>query len=309
MKILFSLPNPAQDLSDTRGASVRVRELLRGFEQKGHQTVVAAARDSGKSPVEGERAVCMYRKGVGRLLPAPLAVTLRDIGHLVQDWLYTKTLERIARENQPDFLIETYAPFHQSGVTVGERLNIPVIIEDIPPTWEGEVYFARTLKGLARRIERTVFSKAAGLVAVSEYLREDIRSKGVPEDKIGLVHNGVDCGRFHPGISGEEIRERYGLRDKLVVGFVGGFLEYHGLDLLLEAAEQVSQEIENLHLLLIGDGKNTARHRGRGSPRPPQGQGNVYWSGSKHRHTEAYRHHGRCHRAQLQCLWLSNETF
>ncbi len=254
MKIMYSLPPPNMVLSKPGGAAIRALELMHGFEQLGHQVIPVWANDVMNGPVRGETAMYTYRAGIKRIFPIIIAVTLRDIGYLVHNRVYTKKLEEVTRREKPDFLVEEFTPFHKSAVTVGEKLGIPVIIDDIPPTWEGEVYFERTLKRLVRKIEKEVFVKALGLIAVSGYLKEFIHNTGIPYEKIHIVHNGTDCQRFHPGISGDNIRQEYGLNNKLVIGFVGGFLPYHGVDILLKAAQIALPDIPDLHLLLVGDG-------------------------------------------------------
>jgi glycosyltransferase involved in cell wall biosynthesis len=47
--------------------------------------------------------------------------------------------------------------------------------------------------------------------------------------------------------------QKYGLTDKVVVGYVGGFQQWHHLDLLLQAAVSLIETIPHIHFLLVGD--------------------------------------------------------
>ena len=47
--------------------------------------------------------------------------------------------------------------------------------------------------------------------------------------------NGVDPDRYRPDVDGGAVRERYGLRDAVVVGFIGTFGPWHGAEVLARA--------------------------------------------------------------------------
>jgi glycosyltransferase involved in cell wall biosynthesis len=68
------------------------------------------------------------------------------------------------------------------------------------------------------------------------------------------MHNGVDPRKFHPGVSGDSVRRRHGLDGKTVIGFVGWFRPWHGLEMLLEAVRGLARETPGVRLLLVGEG-------------------------------------------------------
>ncbi len=49
--------------------------------------------------------------------------------------------------------------------------------------------------------------------------------------------------------------EELGLKDKLVMGYIGAFFYYEGLDILAQAFETLAASFPSLVLLLIGDGE------------------------------------------------------
>ena len=57
-----------------------------------------------------------------------------------------------------------------------------------------------------------------------------------------------------PSVSGETIRQLYGLQGKLVIGFVGWFRPWHRLELLLEIVHEEHLADQDVKLLLVGDG-------------------------------------------------------
>jgi glycosyltransferase involved in cell wall biosynthesis len=76
----------------------------------------------------------------------------------------------------------------------------------------------------------------------------------VDPGKIEVLPNGVDADFFQPDTGREEARHQLGLNGGPVVGFVGGFQVWHGLDGLVETFAQVIQAEPQARLLLVGDG-------------------------------------------------------
>lgn len=83
-------------------------------------------------------------------------------------------------------------------------------------------------------------------------METQLQSEGVPTHKIHFVPNGVDCNLFNPDSSSMEVRQKYGLSDKIVVGYVGIFAQYHKIDLLIQSACLLVQSVSNIHFLLVG---------------------------------------------------------
>jgi glycosyltransferase involved in cell wall biosynthesis len=68
--------------------------------------------------------------------------------------------------------------------------------------------------------------------------------------------NGVDVELFRPGYPSKSARTRLGIRETApVIGFVGGFQAWHGIDRLIEGFVKIHQDRPDSILLLIGDGR------------------------------------------------------
>ncbi|MGV3721327.1 MAG: glycosyltransferase family 4 protein, partial [Actinomycetota bacterium] len=135
--------------------------------------------------------------------------------------------------------------------------GVPVVLEvnetvGVDRTRQGKKV---ALPALARWFERRILRSASGVAVVSGYLREYVREAGVPEERIHVTPNAIDPAQFDPErIDGGEVRARYGLEGKTVIGFAGSFTKWHGLDLLIRAAAELMAEFPEVHLLLVGDG-------------------------------------------------------
>ncbi len=85
--------------------------------------------------------------------------------------------------------------------------------------------------------------------------KEIVDTYGLPEEKVRVIHNGVDHERFHPGRrlqEGKKIRESLGIPlDRPVVIFVGTGFRRKGLDRILRIWG--SGQIQGDYILVVGD--------------------------------------------------------
>lgn len=109
----------------------------------------------------------------------------------------------------------------------------------VEPAFSPDVY-------LAKRVARTV--------ALNPEMRDAFVGRGVPEDRLVIVPNGVDVERFD-GIAPatvERVREEYGVRGGPVVLFVGTVTPRKGATDLVEAASTVCADHEDVQFLVVG---------------------------------------------------------
>jgi PEP-CTERM/exosortase A-associated glycosyltransferase len=107
---------------------------------------------------------------------------------------------------------------------------------------------------LSRALETYLCKKASVVAVISNSLKEEIKSRGIHESKIKLVPNGVDTQRFAPRPKDQEIINRHHLDNCTVVGFIGSFFRFEGLECLVEAMKSVVEKEPLARLLLVGDG-------------------------------------------------------
>lgn len=140
------------------------------------------------------------------------------------------------------------------------RLNVPYVLTfSADPLYE-RALGGRPLRGFHRFVAaqeaRFTYRLAGKIICVSESAKEHLaRTWDVDPSKIVVMANGVDLERFRPDYDPAPIRAEWGLGDAPVVGFVGGFQHWHGLDKLVESFSAVRRAIPNARLLLVGDGR------------------------------------------------------
>lgn len=111
---------------------------------------------------------------------------------------------------------------------------------------------------LLEKIELFLYRKSSAIVTVTHAFRDTLISRGVDGDKIKVVTNGVDLGRFQPRAKDGELLARHGLNGKFVAGYIGTHGMAHALDTLLDVARTLkSTQYRDLYrIVLLGDGSN-----------------------------------------------------
>ena len=145
--------------------------------------------------------------------------------------------------------------------------GIPVVYE-MRSSWEdAAVDQGVTTKGslryrLSRALETRVLRNAAAVTTICTGLKNDIVGRGIPESKVTVIPNAVDADQFSVDESlRREIVARHGGEDIRLIGFIGSFFSWEGLDLLLEAMAEVARQCNDIRLLLVGGGTNDAALR------------------------------------------------
>jgi glycosyltransferase involved in cell wall biosynthesis len=171
------------------------------------------------------------------------------------------------------FIYQRYSANNFAGVKLARTLRVPFIIEYNGSELWVHRHWGKPLphEALAEQIELANLRGAHVVVVVSQALKDELVVRGIEAAKILVNPNGVDPERYSPTVDGGEVRRRYGLVDKIVVGFIGTFGHWHGTEVLADAfgalLAQHPQYRSKVHLLLIGDGvrmpqvkENLAKH-------------------------------------------------
>lgn len=177
----------------------------------------------------------------------------------------TKRLEQVAREVKPDVL-HAHSPALNAipALRVGKKLGIPVVYE-IRAFWEDAAVDHGTSRELGvryrltRALETYAVKHVDAVTTICEGLRSDIQGRGVAAEKITVIPNAVDIDKFSVGGEADApLKERLGLANARVLGFLGSFYAYEGLDLLLAALPEILAQAADVRVLLVGGGPQEA---------------------------------------------------
>ena len=181
-----------------------------------------------------------------------------------------RRLLALAREVRAD-LIHAHSPVLNAlpALRVGRELGIPVVYEvrafwedaavDHGTTTEGSLRYRAT-----RALETRALRQAAHVFTICEGLRGDIVARGIPASRVTVIPNAVDIANFEPGGQPDDaLKASLGLAGATVLGFIGSFYAYEGLDLLLAALPQLLARRPDVRVLLVGGGPQEAAQIGR----------------------------------------------
>ncbi|HJV74481.1 MAG TPA: TIGR04063 family PEP-CTERM/XrtA system glycosyltransferase [Noviherbaspirillum sp.] len=172
-----------------------------------------------------------------------------------------RRLEQVAMDVKPDVL-HAHSPALNAiaALRVGRRLGIPVVYE-IRAFWEDAAVDHGTSREwgtryrLTRALESYAVKKVDAVTTICEGLRRDIVERGIPAEKVTVIPNAVNIESFDMHDAADTaLAAKLGLQGKKVLGFIGSFYAYEGLDILLQALPAVLSKQPDARVLLVGGG-------------------------------------------------------
>ena len=248
------------------GYTFRTAALLREQRALGWETFHLTSPKQGETSASFEDVdgLRFYRTPVakGTLAKIPVGKELALMKQL------EARLEEVAREIRPD-IIHAHSPVLNAlpAIKVARKLGIPVVYEirafwedaavDHGSTQEGSLRYRAT-----RKLETRAIQQVDHVFTICEGLRADIVARGIPVSKVTVIPNAVNVESFQLASPPDpQLQEKWKLTGKTVIGFIGSFYAYEGLDLLLDALPELIKRRPDVRLLLVGGGPQEANLR------------------------------------------------
>jgi glycosyltransferase involved in cell wall biosynthesis len=113
---------------------------------------------------------------------------------------------------------------------------------------------------LIGRFQKLFLSRVSRFIAVAHvHKRYLVEVEGLPEERIEVIHNGVDVVKFHPGSPEPSLKRELGIREgERVVTSVASLRPVKRIDTLLHAASHILERYADVRFLLVGDGIDRA---------------------------------------------------
>ena len=264
MHILYHHRTTGQDAQ-----GIHIREILHAMRTLGASTDLVSFADRNgtsqevqRSPeaVEGERYAWLAR--------IKSWAWVYECAELAYNIWGVQALLRAVRRRRPDMIYERYSLFNFSGVLVSRLFGIPLVLEvNAPLAYEKEKYEKLSFRRLAYALERWICSHSTRTIVVSTPMRDILAQQGVPRDHMTVIPNGVNSEEIMQSLGRVDVRGRYDLGNKLVLGFVGWFKPWHRLDRVIDLLAERDDWRESMHLLLVGDGPEADSLRARARQR------------------------------------------
>ncbi len=247
------------------GSSVKIRRLVRGLEELGHQVQTAWLNPHACLPSGG---VAPHRRPIRHWLHRYFAVPkalLRNVQALPRE-------QRNLKRGRPDVLIVRLDFCRLSAAWLARRFGIPLVIDADAPVLEELRRFhpeIRVGRFVAPISEQWVLKRADRVFTPSAVGRELLIRSGASADRTIVIPNGADVLERDPELRVVTRRELGYSSDQPVIGFVGAFNRFHGIENLLSAFRQLSSSHPKARLLLVGGGGDhepAVRRAAEGNP-------------------------------------------
>lgn len=173
---------------------------------------------------------------------------------------------------RPDVVLASSPPLSvaAAGALVAARHRVPWVL-DVRDLWPKAAIVLGELEGeravrVTEWLERRLYRSADMTITVTEPFRRHIADRSPPDTRIEVLPNGttrkwLEWGERRPD------RAALGLPDdRFVWAYAGNLGLYHGLDVAMDAAEQLG---DGFQLLLIGHGPLRSQLERRAAELPP----------------------------------------
>ena len=265
------------------GYTFRTRAILKAQEQMGWQVRgITGLRHRLEGPgVEGHGVESADGLTFHRTPGQPSGpVGLREWREIR---MHAAAIDAVCEEWRPDILhAHSPALCGQAALRVARRRGIPLVYE-IRAFWEDAAVGNGTggegsLKyRLTRELENRVVAQANAVVTICRGLRDDLIARGFDGRRITIMPNGVDLALFGtPPEPEAALAAELGLlgadgRPCPVIGFIGSFYDYEGLDDLIAAMPLLVARQPDARLLMVGGGPCEASLRAQAETSPAAG--------------------------------------
>ncbi|HQV04292.1 MULTISPECIES: TIGR04063 family PEP-CTERM/XrtA system glycosyltransferase [unclassified Novosphingobium] len=238
------------------GYTFRTRAILKAQQAAGYEVRgITGLRHCKDGPVAEEADGILFHRTRGS---ATGPIGLREWREIN---LLAEAIVALAQSWRPDVLhAHSPALCGKAALIAGKRLGIPVVYE-IRAFWEDAAVSNGTgSEGsvkyrLTRALESHVVAGADAVVTICQGLKDDLVLRGTDPAKITISPNGVDLSLFgEPAPRDAALASELGLGKGPVVGFIGSFYDYEGLDDLIAAMPLLGERLPDARLLLVGGG-------------------------------------------------------
>jgi len=255
------------------GYTFRTRAILKAEQALGWEVAAVTGPRHGIAPaaVEEVDGLTFHRTQPPRPGPSPLS-EMREIA------AFARRIGEVVETFRPD-LLHAHSPVLDAlaALKVARRRKLPLVYE-IRAFWEDAAVGNGTGREgslryrLTKAVETWAVKRADAVAVICQGLHDDLVARGIDPAKIMVSPNGVDLTLFgDPPPRDEGLAAEIGL-DGEVIGFIGSFYDYEGLDDLIAAMPALVAARPAAQLLLVGGGPMEAALRAQAAASPVAGR-------------------------------------
>jgi glycosyltransferase involved in cell wall biosynthesis len=231
------------------GAATQVRAIAAALAKLGHRVEVHFR--TAKQP--GERREYLGLKKIPGL---------RRYGHVPRLIWRNFTLIReelkLLDAFRPDVVVAVSSYANFSALAASRRRRLPLVLfAEAPLEYEYRLFYPQYYRypWLSRGLEGINVRGAHQVTCISEVLKGYLMRHEAPAAKLHVVPNGVDHLAFTPREPDPEFMVRWRLQDRVVIGYIGSFEFFSGVERFLDLAQKVIAAHNRVVFLFVGQGR------------------------------------------------------
>lgn len=210
---------------------------------------------------------------------------------LSYNWQFARNARKLLATERPRVVYQRHGRFVIAGALLARALRVSLVLEyNGSEVWIANHWDPARFPPWLRMAEEISLRAATTIVVVSEALKTELITRGIPQERILVNPNGVDPSKFCPcGYDREKLRQKLTFDvQHVVVAFVGTFSYWHGIPILQAVIQKLLAATEsaglsehvasNLRFLLIGSGPLQAEMRA--ALEKYEKQGRVFFAGT-----------------------------
>ncbi len=260
---LFIMPRPSTSWKGSEALWITIAGWATAAEKKFGKAYVltqdrfALPKEVYKYPLEGKSKNINIK--ASKFLPSLIKTIIKDI--LL--WKKSKSKKNYnyqipGLDGELELIFEQHDLFQGPGVSLAKKYKVPLVKKlDGLIVWEAEKWGVKRYAWgwfLERFVEVPALKKADIIACVSQNVFDKCLSLGIPKDKLFISPMAVDPYLFRDQEENIILKNNLGLKNEFVVGWIGSFRSFHGLDHVVKAFEIVHESYPNTKLLLVGGG-------------------------------------------------------
>jgi len=254
MKVLHILDRSTPNVS---GYSIRSQNIVEAQQKIGITPIVLTSMRQKESVAAIEKINNIeYHRSVRRKFHLRLPL----IDQLFEVHLLANKIQELVEKEGID-LLHAHSPLlcGLAALRVANKTKLPLVYE-IRAFWEDAAVSSHKCKTnsarykLTRLLETYLCARVNKVVTISDGLKSDLIARGLNPAKISTIPNGIDMQSFHPQPKSTELLEKYHLNGDLVLGFIGSFFQFEGIDLLVALMSKLHHK--SVKMLLVGEGES-----------------------------------------------------
>jgi glycosyltransferase involved in cell wall biosynthesis len=246
LEAAYLIPTPA-NIGSGGGAISHIRGFLYGTKAAGITCRVFSGAPLAQNAFENEIVTATNRP-----------CFFWGAAMLSYNFEFARGVQKYLDSDVPRFFYQRHCAFSIAGALLSRRLKAPLILEyNGSEAWIADHWDPNPLRYWIKLCEEVTLRCATRIIVVSEALREDLVQKGIQTDRIRVNPNAVDPDYFFPGRGREAGRRELDVKpDEVLIGFVGSFSLWHGIEILQQAITMLlsSERPCRLRFVLMGDG-------------------------------------------------------